>query len=118
MGFSRMLFLITLILYWVSSESIFASYRVYKLRVTQFSYNGQKRGSRIEMSTLDSYQYEHLNGGYRWTRVEMLDTWYCPGDTSHKKYCKKPKELRPRQPASLEHPKRSPLPYNLQPVIP
>lgn len=94
-----------------------ASYRVYKLRVSQFDSVGRKRGSRIEHSTLDPIQYESLNGGYRWTRVEMLDTWYCPGDTSRKKYCAKPKEPV-RGPASLDHPKRSNLPYNLQPVIP
>jgi hypothetical protein len=73
------------------------------------------------LSTMDHIQYEHYYGGYRWDKVELLDTWYCPGDTSGKKICDKPAEPRPlneRTPASMERPKRVPLPANRQPVIP
>jgi hypothetical protein len=68
------------------------------------------------LSTMDYLQYEHYHTGFRRDRVELLDTWYCPGDTGTKTYCPKPKwkdawAYDPRE-------KRPYLPYNLQPIVP
>lgn len=95
-----------------------ASYRVYQLRVRHYDQTAKKRISRTFLTFLDPVQYESFNGGPGLMKVEMLDTWYCPGDTSRKRYCKKPKDPVERGPASLDHPKRTNLPRNLQPVIP
>jgi hypothetical protein len=101
-----------------NSTSTFASYRVYQLRLRHFDQTAKKKMSEVVVTTMDSEQYQSFHGGSNLMKVEMLDTWYCPGDTSHKKYCKKPKEPIDRGPASLDHPKRINLPLNLQPVIP
>ncbi len=94
------------------------SYRVYQLRLRHYDQVGKKRINRVVLTLMDPIQYESFNGGPRVMSVELLDTWYCPGDTSRKKYCKRPKEPVERAPASLDHPKRIKLPYSLQPVIP
>jgi len=95
-----------------------ASYRVFQLRVRHYDQTAKKKIVRTLLTVLDPVQYESFNGGPNVMKVEMLDTWYCPGDTSRKRYCKKPKEPLERGPASLDHPKRTKLPRNLQPVIP
>ena len=94
------------------------SYRVYKLRVRHYDQTAKKKINRVVLTVMDPVQYESFNGGPRNMKVELEDTWYCPGDTSSKRYCKKPKERVERTPASLDYPKRIKLPRNLQPVIP
>ena len=97
-----------------------AAYRVYQLKITTYDYYGKKVGKpRVILSTLDYLQYEHYHGGYRRMHVQMLDTWYCPGDTRNfRPYCPKPRVVE-RAPSSLRNdPKRVGLPYNRQPVIP
>ncbi len=98
-----------------------ASYRVYQLKVEQYDAYGRLDRIYSVMSTLDPFQYEHYYAGYRWMKVSLKDTWYCPGDTSHfRKYCPRPR-IVDRGTASLDHPKLpelSVLPYNRQPVIP
>ncbi|MBI3296201.1 MAG: hypothetical protein HYZ71_15860 [Deltaproteobacteria bacterium] len=94
-----------------------AAFRVYLLRVTQYDSFGNFVKHQSVMSTLDHLQYEHYHGGYRWSKVELIDTWYCPGDTAHRKLCDRPK-VKDRVPASLERDKRTYLPYNRQPIIP
>ena|SRR3989338_8957993 len=94
-----------------------AAFRVYKHRLTHYDAYGNFVKKETVLTTLDHLQYEHYYGGFRWTRVDMVDTWYCPGDTSRRKFCDPPKE-RDRVPASLERGKRIELPYNRQPVIP
>ena len=95
-----------------------ASYRVYQLKLRHYDQTAKKKINQIVLSALDPVQYESFHGGPGVMKVELLDTWYCPGDTSRKNYCKKPKGAAERAPASLDHPKRNKLPYNLQPVIP
>jgi len=68
-----------------------ASYRAFKLRLRHFDAKGKPLKTEVVTSSLDPSQYEHYHGMYRWTKVELIDTWYCPGDTSRKKYCPKPK---------------------------
>lgn len=94
-----------------------AAFRIYLLRVTQYDAYGNFVKHQTVLSTLDYLQYEHYNGGYRWSKVELVDTWYCPGDTSRRKFCERPK-VKDRVPASLERDKRIYIPYNRQPVIP
>ncbi|MFM8312760.1 MAG: hypothetical protein ACKOA8_00575, partial [Deltaproteobacteria bacterium] len=68
-----------------------ASYRIYQLRLRHYDQLGKKKINRVILSFMDPKQYESFHGGPAVMSVEMLDTWYCPGDTSRKKYCKKPK---------------------------
>ena len=94
-----------------------AAFRVYKLRITHYDAYGNFSKKETVLSTLDHLQYEHYHGGYRWSRVELVNTWYCPGDTSRRQFCVEPK-VKDRVPASLERGKRVGIPYNRQPVIP
>jgi len=94
-----------------------ASYRVYQLLVTEYNPAGRELFSRLELSTLDHIQWEHVHSSYRSARVRLIDTWYCPGDTSRRPYCAKPKGVKTRGPASTLD-TRVGLPYNRQPVIP
>lgn len=103
-----------LVLFSLSAQGAF---RVYKHRVIHYDAFGNVVKKETVVTTLDYLQYEHYHSGYRWARVEMVDTWYCPGDTSRRKYCDPPKSQN-RIPASLERDKRIELPYNRQPVIP
>lgn len=93
------------------------AFRIYKLRLIHYDAFGNFSKKETVLSTLDPFQYEHYYGGYRWTRVEMVNTWYCPGDTSRKRFCDEPK-VPQRTPASLERGKRVEIPFNRQPVIP
>ena len=75
----------------ITSVPVLASYRVHQLRV---NYNNGKSGGKRSvtvLSILDHVQYQTYNGGYNIVKVQLLDHWYCPGDTSRKQYCKKPK---------------------------
>ena len=95
-----------------------ASYRVYQLKIEYYDAYGKLEKTDHVLSILDRLQYEHYYSGYRWSRVTMDDTWYCPGDTgNHREYCPRPKEPV-RGPASLAHESRVPLPLNRQPIIP
>ncbi|NDC24825.1 MAG: hypothetical protein EB078_07435 [Proteobacteria bacterium] len=94
------------------------AYRLFKLKVTSFDERNRRQKQEVVLSTLDHHQYENYYAGYGRTLVQLIDTWYCPGDTSGKKYCDKPKEMRlQRGPAGIFAPKRD-LPLNQQPVIP
>jgi len=84
--------LLSFTLLFIVSQSAKASYRVYQLKVQHYDAKGKPKKVEKVLSTLDSSQYENYHGGYRSTKVELLDTWFCPGDTSRKKYCPKPKE--------------------------
>lgn len=101
----------------VVSANAFASYRVYQLKIEIYDHAGKKTKERVEVSTLDSLQYEHYHGGFGTMRVTMTDTWYCPGDTSRRKLCDKPK-LTPTRGTASTDPKRTGTPFHLQPVIP
>lgn len=88
--------------------SAFASYRVYQLKVTSYDEKNLPKKQNKVLSTLDPYQYENYHGGYGRMKVEMVDTWFCPGDTHSKDYCKKPKDKGlQRGPAGLFAPKRN-----------
>jgi hypothetical protein len=99
------------------SSGASASYRVHVLKLTHYNGAGKPIKQEKVLSTLDHLQYEHWHSGYRVMKAELVDTWYCPGDTSgHRELCPKPESATPtRGPASTD-PKR--LPYGRQPVIP
>lgn len=100
-----------------ASANSFASYRVHKLKLIYLDASGKVERTAEVLSTLDHYQYEHYHADYGEVKVEMLDTWFCPGDTRlYRKYCEKPK-VRERSPSSTNQGTRI-LPYNFQPVIP
>ncbi|MBI4402753.1 MAG: hypothetical protein HY537_01250 [Deltaproteobacteria bacterium] len=106
-----------LMLFLLTKASAWAGYRVYQLKVTPFDLKGKAQKTRVVLSTLDPNQYQNY-AGFGLLKVELADSWYCPGDTGHfRKYCSKPKEPT-RVPASLERNKRIHLPVNLQPIIP
>ncbi len=94
-----------------------AGYRVHQLKITYYDFAGKPRQTETVLSSLDQLQYEHYHGGYRTMKVELVDTWYCPGDTSRRAYCDKPKIAQTRGPASAD-PKALGIPYNRQPIIP
>jgi len=89
------------------SLSASAAYRVYQLKVIFFDEKNKPREPNKILTTLDPYQYEHYHSGYNRLKIELIDTWFCPGDTHAKSFCKKPKnKLLQRGPAGLFAPKR------------
>ncbi len=108
---------ITLCVLVLPSPSAHAAYRVYQLKINDYDAQGKVEANEMITTTLDPWQYEHYYGGYRWMTIKMVDTWYCPGDTSRRAYCEKPL-VKSRAPASNVPGQRVELPYNRQPVIP
>ncbi len=101
------------------ASPLFAAYRVYQLKVIHYDERNRPSPKGTVLTNLDPYQFENYQGEFGRIKVEMVDTWYCPGDTSRQAYCKKPKEKNlQRGPAGLFAPKRESLPYRLAPVIP
>ena len=100
----------------VACTTSHASYRAYKLKVIHYTAFGKISHTELVTSILDPYQYEHYHSGYRWDRIEMVDTWYCPGDTSRKPICNKPRVREVDYTAEKD--RRVALPYTRQPVIP
>lgn len=95
------------------------AYRVYKLRVVSFNERNRPNTQNAVLTTLDPNQYQFYHSGFGRMEVKLVDTWYCPGDTSNKNFCKKPKDRRmQRGPAGEFAPKRDEIPSNWQPVIP
>ena len=102
----------------LAASPLCAAYRVYQLKVRSFDERSRPQKTAVVLSNLDPQQYEHYHSGYGRMIVNLVDTWYCPGDTSGKAYCKKPKVKQlQRGPAGLFAPKRE-LDFNRQPVIP
>ena len=98
--------LIAVAIGWSSYAS--AAYRVFKLEVRSFDERNRPLKKQVVLSNLDPNQYENYHGGYGKTEVKLLDTWFCPGDTSRHAYCPKPKESSSlRAPAGLIAPKRT-----------
>ncbi len=94
-----------------------ASYRVYRLRVTEYDAKGKQRARAVVLSNIDHLQYEHYHSGYRRVKVEYIDSWYCPGDTHRRAYCRKPKV--PERSIAETRETRTPIVrYDRQPVIP
>lgn len=102
-------------------QSAEAAYRLYKLKITTYDIKNRPRRTRTEYSTVDPRQYEYLysGGGIHQEKIELVDHWYCPGDTgNYRKPCQKPrvKKSKNRSPSSING--GVTLPYNLQPIVP
>jgi len=101
------------------SQAGHGAYRVYKLRVVSYNERNRPSTQSAVLTTLDPNQYQNYHSGYGRMEVQLVDTWYCPGDTSFKRYCSKPKDRRLQRGLASEFaPKRDALPSNLAPVIP
>ncbi len=87
------------------SQSAWASYRVYQIKVIRWGTTGAAGPQEMVLSTLDPVQYRQFHGGAKVLQTELVDTWYCPGDTSGKALCEKPKTAPTRGVASTD-PKR------------
>lgn len=112
------LLLLIVVCFGLIGRPAWAAYRLYKLQVTSYDERNQPKKQAVVLSTLDNFQYENYTGGFGRTEVKLLDSWYCPGDTSGKKFCDKPKDkLLQRGPAGLFAPKRD-LSLTRQPVVP
>lgn len=125
-------------LYWivlvvgVDTYQALAAYRVYELKITPYAATAAKGKnsnarpksrpkSRKVLSTVDHLQWGALYAQTRGESVQLVDTWYCPGDTSRKGLCKKPKEKKRlvRDPAALSpYDREKRIPLGRQPVIP
>lgn len=93
------------LLFSFSSE---AAYRVFQLKVISYDEKNRPKKENKVLTTLDPYQYENYHGGFGRMKVEMVDTWFCPGDTHSKDFCKKPKNKSlQRGPAGVLAPKRT-----------
>jgi TatA/E family protein of Tat protein translocase len=95
-----------------------AAYRVFKLKVTTYDPKNRPKKVRIVLSTVDHLQYQYFYNVALTEKVELLDHWYCPGDTgNYRALCKPPKEKKTagRKPASAGEIQ---LPLNRQPIIP
>ena len=116
---------------WGSVLSLFlclessAAYRAYKLKVTFFEPTLKRNITQTVVSTLDHLQYENYHSGYGTQTVDLIDTWYCPGDTRRKEICKKPhvpsppaRDLASHPGAAYDKAKRAEIDYNRQPIIP
>jgi hypothetical protein len=92
-----------------------AAYRVYQLEVTALDERKKPQKKQVVLSILNQFQYENYHG-YGTMRVVLVDSWFCPGDTSKEEYCKKPKnKALQRGPAGLLAPKRKrPEPTSFQ----
>lgn len=95
-----------------------AAYRVYVLKVEHLDEYGRTERTELTLSHLDPLQYEQYFGGVARERVTMMETWFCPGDTSHHRpYCAPPKKTKNgRRPASADD--RTRVPLSRQPVMP
>lgn len=98
---------VALLLFFLSLTSQ-AAYRVFQLKIISYDEKNRPKKQNKVLTTLDPYQYENYHGGFGRMKVEMIDTWFCPGDTHAKTYCKKPieKDLQ-RGPAGVFAPKRN-----------
>jgi len=72
------------------STQCFSAYRVFELKVTPYDKKGRPGKAKRVLSTLDPNQYSAYYSGQG--RVQMQDSYYCPGDTHRRALCAKPKK--------------------------
>ena len=74
-----------------SPSTLEASYRVYQMRIHHASSFEEPQRNEVVLSNLDPFQYGAFYGFSASDTVQLLDTWFCPGDTSNERpYCPKP----------------------------
>lgn len=90
--------LLSLLLFLYTVTAI-AEYRVYQYYVYSRFKAPQDQNAYLVTSTLDPEGYYAYNGGKESIKIDLLRTWYCPGNTANgKEYC----------PSPLETPRSSP----------
>ena len=76
------------ILFFISLQ-VKAEYRAYQYLVQNIENINNKKSkiSNTVISTLDPVSYVSYHGGPASTSVTLLNTWMCPGNTSHTNTC-------------------------------
>jgi len=77
----------------ISPNVVFGEYRVFQYYVKSKFKLPYDSEAYLVTSTLDPVSYIAYNGGKDSIKVDLLKTWYCPGDTSKQEICKPSKEL-------------------------
>lgn len=65
----------------------FGEYRVYQYYVRSKTKNINPTDAQVVTSTLDPISYAAYNGGKLSVEVNLLRSWVCVGNTSHKEFC-------------------------------
>lgn len=80
--YKALLILITLI-----TTPVFGEYRVYQYYVRSIVSNINPPNAQVVTSTLNPTSYAAYNGGKLSVEVNLLRSWVCMGNTSHKDVC-------------------------------
>ena len=65
----------------------FGEYRVYQYYIRSKIKNINPTDAQVVTSTLDPISYAAYNGGKLSVEVNLLRSWVCVGNTSHKEFC-------------------------------
>lgn len=76
-----------LILMTLMTTPVFGEYRVYQYYVRSKVQNINPPNAQVVTSTLNPTSYAAYNGGKLSVEVNLLRSWVCMGNTSHKDVC-------------------------------
>jgi hypothetical protein len=76
-----------LILMTLVTTPVFGEYRVYQYYVRSKVQNINPPNAQVVTSTLNPISYAAYNGGKLSVEVNLLRSWVCMGNTSHKDVC-------------------------------
>lgn len=76
-----------LILMTLMTTPVFGEYRVYQYYVRSKVQNINPPNAQVVTSTLNPISYAAYNGGKLSVEVNLLRSWVCMGNTSHKDVC-------------------------------
>lgn len=65
----------------------YAEYRVYQYYIRPKLQNAFQIESYITTSTLDPNSFVRYHGGASTLEANLLRTWWCPGNTTHRPIC-------------------------------
>lgn len=74
----------------LSLGSALAEYRVYQYVIKARNPFSINQKAYITTSTLDPQSYLSYHGGASTLKIDLLRSWKCKGDTSHKEFCESP----------------------------
>ena len=80
----------TILILLMLSNTAMAEYRAYQYIVKSKIKNSSQilnSKSTIISSTLSPVSFIAYNGGTNIIEIDLINTWYCPGNTSKKKIC-------------------------------
>ena len=78
-----------------------AEYRVYQYMVKARHPFSVDKNAHMVTSTLDPQSYLAYHGGSTTLSIDLMRTWMCKGDTSHKEYCESPHSKLNRELSSV-----------------